>query len=94
MYASVRIYEGVEDPAEVARRVTEGFVPIVSAIEGFVAYYFVDAVGGTMCSTSVFENGAGAKESDEKAAAWAGENLSDLVFDPPAITEGEVVSSG
>jgi hypothetical protein len=94
MYASVRIYEGIEDPGEVARRVSEEFVPLVSAIEGFVAYYFVDAGGGTMCSTSVFEDRSGAEASDEKAHAWAGERLNDLVFAAPTIKEGEVVSSG
>jgi len=94
MYASVRIYEGIENPAEVTRRVNEEFVPMVSAIEGFVAYYFVDAGGGTMCSTGVFENRAGAQASDEKAHDWSRESLSDLVFDAPTITEGEVVASG
>jgi hypothetical protein len=94
MYASVRMYEGLTDTAEVARRVNEGFVPLVSAIDGFVAYYFVDAGGGVMCSTSVFEDRSGAEASDEKAAVWARESLSDLVSDPPAITEGEVVASG
>jgi hypothetical protein len=94
MYASVRMYEGITDTAEVARRVEAWFVPLVSAIDGFVAYYFVDAGGGVMCSTSVFQDRSGAEASDEKAAAWASENLGDVVFDPPAITEGEVVASG
>jgi hypothetical protein len=43
MYATVRRYEGVTDPAEVARRVREDFVPLISEIDGFVAYYWVDA---------------------------------------------------
>jgi len=33
----------VIDPPEVARRVRQGFVPIISAIDGFVAYYLVSA---------------------------------------------------
>src|SRR4051812_35759300 len=53
MYASTRIHEGVSDPQEVARRAREGFVPIISSIEGFVGYYLIDAGGGVMCSTSV-----------------------------------------
>lgn len=94
MYASVRIYRGIADSAEVGRRVSEGFVPLVSAIEGFVSYSFLDAGDGVMCSTSVFADRAGAEASDEKARVWAGENLADVVFDPPEIVEGEVVSSG
>ena len=94
MYASVRIYRGITDPEEVARRVSEGFVPLVSAIDGFVGYHFVDAGDGVMCSTSVFSDSAGAQASDEKAAGWARENLAELMSGPPEILEGEVVSSG
>jgi hypothetical protein len=94
MYASVRMYKGITDSAEAGRRVSEGFVPLVSSVDGFVAYYFVDAGGGVMCSTSVFEDQAGADASNEKAAAWASENLSELMSGPPDIAEGEVVASG
>ena len=41
MYTSVRRYEGVTDPSEVIRQVNEGFLPIISEIEGFVNYSFV-----------------------------------------------------
>jgi hypothetical protein len=39
MYATVRRYEGVTDPSEVARLVNEGFLPIIREIPGFVDYY-------------------------------------------------------
>ena len=42
-YVTVRRYEGVPNPGEAARRVQEGFVPLISKIRGFVAYYWVDA---------------------------------------------------
>jgi hypothetical protein len=45
MHATVRRYEGVTDPSETGRRVKEGFVPFISQIPGFVAYYWVDAGG-------------------------------------------------
>ena len=41
MYATVRRYEGVTNPTEAARRVNEGFVPLISQIPGFVAYYWL-----------------------------------------------------
>ncbi len=94
MYASVRIYKEISDPDEITRLVQEEFVPLVSSIDGFVAYYLLDAGDGVMCSTSVFQDRAGAEASDEKAAAWARDRLADVVFDAPAITEGEVVASG
>jgi hypothetical protein len=95
MYASTRIHTRVEDPAEVARRAQEEFIPLLSSIEGFVAYYLVDAGGGVMCSTSVFEDRSGAEASDERAREWASERLADIGFDPhEGITEGEVVAAG
>ena len=92
MYATVRRYEGVTDPAEAGRRVDEGFVPLVSRIPGFVAYYWVDAGGGVMVSTSVFEERSSAEESNRAAAEWAGQNLATLLPNPPQISAGEVVA--
>ena len=70
MYATVRRYEGVTDPSEAGRRVNEGFVPIISQVPGFVAYYWVDAGGGVMISTSVFQDQASAEESNTRAADY------------------------
>jgi hypothetical protein len=94
MHASVRRYEGVTDAAEVGRRVTEGFIPLISDAPGFVAYYFADAGDGVMVSTSVFEDQAGAEESNKKAADWIVENVAEFFPSPPAITAGEVVAHG
>ena len=92
MYVTVRRYEGVTDPAEAGRRVAEGFVPLVSGIPGFVAYYWVDAGGGVMVSTSVFEERSGAEESNRTAVDWARQNLATLLPNPPQISAGEVVA--
>jgi hypothetical protein len=94
MYATVRRYEGVTDPAEVGRRVAEGFVPLIKQIPGFVAYYWVDAGGGVMASTSVFEDRAGAEASTDRAADWVRENIASLLPNPPQVTAGEVAASG
>jgi hypothetical protein len=92
MYATVRRYEGVTDPAEAGRRVDEGFVPLLKEIPGFVAYYWLDSGSGVMASMSVFEDQAGAEASTEKAAAWVSENIADLLPNPPEVTPGEVVA--
>lgn len=94
MYAAVRRYEGVSDPGEAGRRVAEGFVPLLKEIPGFVAYYWVDAGGGVMASTSVFEDRAGAEASTERAAEWVRDNIESLLPNPPQVTAGEVVASG
>lgn len=92
MYVTVRRYEGVTDPREFGRQVDESFVPIISEVPGFVAYYFVDAGDGVMLSTSVFEDQSGAEESNGRAADFARENLASVVPNPPQITAGEVVA--
>jgi hypothetical protein len=92
MYATVRRYEGVPDPSEAGRQVNEVFVPLISQVPGFVAYYFVDAGSGVMVSTSVFEDRAGAEESNRRAADFVRQNLASLLPNPPQITAGEVVA--
>ena len=92
MYATVRRYEGVTDPGEAGRRVTESFMPLISELPGFVAYYWVDAGGGVMISTGVFQDQSSAEESDRKAADWVRENMAPLLPNPPQITAGEVVA--
>ena len=92
MYVTVRRYEGVTDPSEVARQVNEGFLPIISEIEGFVDYYFVDAGDGVMISTSIFEDSSGEEESNWRAGQFVGQHLTPLMPNPPHITAGEVVA--
>ena len=92
MYAMVRRYEGVTNPTEAAQRVNEGFVPLISQIPGFVAYYWVDAGSGVMISTSVFQDQASAEESNRRAADYVRQNLVSVLPNPPQITAGEVVA--
>ena len=70
----------------------EGFVPLISQIPGFVAYYWVDAGSGVMISTSVFQDQASAEESNRRAADYVRQNLVSLLPNPPQITAGEVVA--
>jgi len=93
MYATVRRYEGVTNPREAGKRVNESFVPLISKLPGFVAYYWVDAGGGVMISASIFQDQASEEESNKKAAAWIRENnMAAMMPNPPRITAGEVVS--
>ncbi|MFI6286744.1 hypothetical protein ACIBCM_18675 [Streptomyces sp. NPDC051018] len=93
MYAAVRRYEGVTDPAAAGRLVNEGFVPLMRQVSGFVAYYWVDAGEGVMISTSVFQDLAGAEESVSKAADFVRDHLASLLPNPPQVTAGQVVAS-
>lgn len=93
MYAVVRRYDGVIDPAEAGRRVDEEFVAILREVPGFVAYYWVDAGDGVMLSTSVFQDEAGEEESTKRAAEYVRTNLESLLPNPPQVTAGHVVAS-
>ena len=94
MYAVVRRYDGVTDPVEAVRRVQEGFVPLLREVPGFVAYYVLDAGGGVIVSTSVFDDQAGSEESTKRAADCVRGNLAALIPNPPQVTAGQVVASG
>ena len=92
MYAAVRRYEGVTDPNEVARHVEEHFLPMISEMPGFVAYYWVDAGEGVMISTSVFEHKEAEEQSNWRAGQFVAQHLAPLLPNPPQITAGEVVA--
>ncbi|MGW3691898.1 hypothetical protein ACWEQP_31015 [Streptomyces sp. NPDC004044] len=92
MHAVVRRYEGVTDPAEAGRQVNEGFVSLLRQVQGFVAYYWVDAGGGVMVSTTVFQDRAGAEASTDKAADFVRDHLASLLPNPPQVTAGEVMA--
>lgn len=91
MHLAIRRYRVDPDSVdEVMRRVDEGFVPIISEASGFLGYYALDAGEGRLATISVFEDQAGAEQSNEMAADYVQENLASLLPDPPEITAGEV----
>jgi hypothetical protein len=92
MYVAVRRYDGVTDSQRVAQKVQEVFVPIVSEMPGFVAYYFVDAGDGVMVSTSVFEHKDAEEQSNFRAGQFVAEHLAPVLPNPPQVTAGEVVA--
>ena len=92
MYVAVRRYEGVSDSQKVAQLVQEKYMPIISEMPGFVAYYCVDAGDGVMVSTSVFEHKDAEEQSTFRAGECVAEDLGRLAPNPPQVTAGEVVS--
>jgi hypothetical protein len=91
MYASIRRYKVKPGSgAEITQRVNTGFVSIISKATGFVAYYLVDAGNDVLATVSVFQNQAGAEESNRLAADWVKQNIASLVVGSPEITAGEV----
>jgi hypothetical protein len=92
MYVAVRRYEGVTDSKKVAQQVEENYVPVISEMPGFVAYYCVDAGDGVMISTSVFEHKDAEEQSTFRAGEFVAKDLGLLSPNPPQVTAGEVVA--
>jgi heme-degrading monooxygenase HmoA len=91
VYASIRRYyiiPGTTD--EFLRRVREGFVPIISQVPGFQAYYVMQAQDDQVISISLFDTQAGAEESARKAATWVDKNLVSFVQGFPEIIVGQL----
>ena len=80
------------DPSEAGRLVEEGFIPIISEMPGFVAYYMVDAGDGVVVSTSVFEHKDAEEQSNWRAGDFVAQHLAPLLPNPPQITAGELVA--
>ena len=95
MYATVREYDNVREPTELSRRLNEEFVPVVRALPGFVAYYWIDVgeEGGRMCSVSVFESRESAEASNDAALEWIAANPG-LLPAATLVDAGPVVAHG
>jgi hypothetical protein len=95
MYATVRQYDNVSEPTELNRRLNEEFVPVLQALPGFVAYFWIDVgeAGGRMCSVSVFETRESAEASNEAALEWIAANPG-LVPTATLVEAGPVVAHG
>jgi hypothetical protein len=92
MHVAMRQYQ--VDPGsvdEIIRGVNEGLLPIIKDVDGYQAYYAVDAGGGRIASVSVFEDRAGAEESTRMAADYIRQNMASLFPNPPEVLQGEVV---
>src|SRR5689334_14364566 len=79
MYAAIRQAKAKTGTAEeLARRIKEGAIPIISDVEGFMAYYVVYAPDDTVTAISIFNNFASAEEANRRAIAWAEQSLQPL----------------
>jgi hypothetical protein len=85
-------YEGVTNSQKVGQLVEEDYMPIISEMPGFVAYYCVDAGDGVMVSISVFEHKDAEEQSTYRAGKFVAEDLGLLSPNPPQVTAGELVA--
>jgi hypothetical protein len=91
MYTAIRKYYVIPGSVdEWMRRVREGFVPIISQVPGFIAYYALEARHDEAVTISIFETQAGAETSVRQAASWVATHLASLNQGFPEITVGHV----
>jgi hypothetical protein len=92
MYAAIRQGKAKTGMVEeLARRVKEGAIPIISDVEGFMAYYVVYAPDDTVVAISIFNNYAGAEESNRRGLAWIEQELAPLLTGPATAMAGPVI---
>jgi hypothetical protein len=92
MYAAIRQAKAKTGSAEeLARRIKEGAIPIISDVEGFRGYYVVYAGDDTVTAISLFNNFAGAEEANRRALAWIDQNLGPLLVGQATAVAGPVI---
>ena len=92
MYAAIRQATAKTGMAEeLTRRIKEGAIPIISDVPGFKAYYVVYAPDDTVTAISVFNDYAGAEESNRRALKWIEQNLAPLLAGPTTAIAGPVI---
>jgi len=92
MYAAIRQGTAKAGMAEeLARRIKEGAIPIISDVPGFQAYYVIYAPNDTVTAISIFDDYAGAQESNRRGLAWIEQNLTPLLTGPATAVAGPVI---
>jgi hypothetical protein len=92
MYAAIRQAKAKTGTAEeLARRIKEGAIPIVSDVEGFMAYYVVYAPDDTVTAISIFNKYEEAEEANRRMIAWIEQDLSPLLTGPASAVAGPVI---
>ncbi len=88
MYIVIRKYKST-DPAEVMRKIKEGFVPIISRTPGFIDYYAFQDGQDNVVIVNMYDGEAAGQASTEIAKSWVDENIAHLYAGPPEIFQGE-----
>jgi hypothetical protein len=92
MYAAIRQGKAKAGMAEeLAVRIKEGAIPIISDVSGFRAYYVIYAPDDTVTAISIFDSYAGAEESNKRALAWIEESLAPLLTGQATAVAGPVI---
>ncbi len=78
MFVSIRRYR-IEPGTfqEIAKEVRESFLPVISKAKGFIEYHLIESGEDSLTVVNIFNDRAGAEESNRLAADFVRKNLSD-----------------
>jgi heme-degrading monooxygenase HmoA len=92
MFTSIRKYTVKRGSAEeLARRVREGFVPLIRQMRGFKGYYLLDGGPDVLITISMFDSADEAFASNEKAADWVRNNVLEFTKGMPEVMIGNAL---
>jgi hypothetical protein len=92
MYAAIRQAKakpGLAD--ELAQRIKQGAISLISSVPGFMGYYVIYSPDDTVTAISIFNDFAGAEESNRRALAWIEKHVMPLLEGPLSATAGPVI---
>jgi hypothetical protein len=94
MHITIRRYQiHPGSTSKLIEAIQEKFLPIIQKAPNFIGYYAIDEGDGNVSAVSLFEDEESALASNQLAANWILQNLSNLITMPPKITSGDVVAS-
>jgi heme-degrading monooxygenase HmoA len=92
MFTSIRKYKVIHGSAEeLARRVREGFLPLLRQTPGFRSYYLLDGGPDVLITISRFDSADEAYASNEKAANWVRNNVLEFTKGMPEVMVGSTL---
>jgi heme-degrading monooxygenase HmoA len=92
MFTSIRKYRVRHGSAEeLARRVQEGFLPLLRQMPGFRSYYLLDGGPDVLITISRFDSADAAFASNEKAANWVRNNVLEFTKGMPEVMVGNTL---
>jgi heme-degrading monooxygenase HmoA len=92
MFTSIRKYNVKRGTVEeFARRVQDGFLPLLRQMEGFRSYYLLDGGPDVLITISRFDSADGAFGSNEKAANWVRNNVLEFTKGMPEVMTGNTL---
>ena len=92
MFTSIRKYNIKRGSVEeYARRVRDGFVPLIRQMPGFRGYYLLDGGADVVIAISMFDASDEALNSNVAAADWVRNNMLDLTRGMPEIMIGNAL---